>query len=63
MVEPSAEGGMVGSFWIVENGGKPTVIALAVPLGRADTYGDMLTVDIRLPCSMAVAPRVYSPAT
>ena len=45
MVERSAEGGMVGPFWVVEDGGKSSVIALAVPLERADTYGDMLTVD------------------
>ena len=36
---------MVGPFWVVEDGRKATVIALAVPLERADTYGDMLTVD------------------
>ena len=37
--------GMVGPFWVVEEGGKSTVIALAVPLERAEAYGDMLTVD------------------
>ena len=36
---------MVGPFWVVEEGGKSTVIALAVPLERAEAYGDMLTVD------------------
>ena len=36
---------MVGPFWVVEEGGRSTVIALAVPLERAEAYGDMLTVD------------------
>jgi hypothetical protein len=37
--------GMVGPFWVVEAGGQAAVIAVAVPLERADAYGDMLTVD------------------
>jgi hypothetical protein len=36
---------MVGPFWVVEEGGRPAVVALAVPVERADPYGDMLTVD------------------
>jgi hypothetical protein len=36
---------MVGPFWVVEADAQPAVIALTVPLERADTYGDMLTVD------------------
>jgi hypothetical protein len=37
--------GMVGPFWVVEADAQPAVIALAVPLEKADAYGDMLTVD------------------
>ena len=39
------EAGMVGPFWIVEEGGRPAIVALTVPLEQADPYGDMLTVD------------------
>lgn len=39
------EAGMVGPFWIVEEGGRPAIVALTVPLERADPYGDMLSVD------------------
>jgi hypothetical protein len=45
MAEKSKEAGMVGPFWIVEEEGHAAIIALAVPLDRADAYGDMLTVD------------------
>ncbi len=37
---------MVGPFWVVESDRQPATIAVAVPLDQADTYGDMLTVDI-----------------
>jgi hypothetical protein len=40
-----AETGMVGPFWIVEHDGQAAIIALAVPLNQAETYGDMLMVD------------------
>lgn len=36
---------MVGPFWMVEEEGDAAIIALAVPLDRANAYGDMLTVD------------------
>lgn len=36
---------MVGPLWVVEEGGNAVVIALAIPLTQAETYGDMLTVD------------------
>jgi len=36
---------MVGPFWVVEEGGKSTIIALAIPLSQANAYGEMLTVD------------------
>jgi hypothetical protein len=36
---------MVGPFWVVEADGQAAVIAVPIPLARADTYGDMLTVD------------------
>lgn len=36
--------GMVGPFWVVEANGQAVIITLAVPLERADVYGDMLTV-------------------
>lgn len=39
------EPGMVGPFWVVEADRQAAIIALAVPLAQADTYGDMLTVD------------------
>lgn len=39
-----ATDGRVGLFWMVEEHGSASLIALAVPLGRADRYGDMLTV-------------------
>jgi hypothetical protein len=45
MTEDAAVGGMVGPFWVVEEAGRSTIIALAVPLDRADAYGNMLTVD------------------
>jgi len=32
-------------FWMVEEEGDAAIIALAVPLDRANAYGDMLTVD------------------
>lgn len=37
--------GMVGPSRVVEADAQPAVIALAVPLEKADVYGDMLTVD------------------
>jgi hypothetical protein len=46
MADISTETGMVGPFWVVEADGQAAIIALAVPLERADVYGDMLTVDI-----------------
>jgi len=46
MTDKSIETGMVGPFWVVESDGQAAIIALAVPLERADVYGDMLTVDI-----------------
>src|ERR1700722_9570828 len=36
---------MVGPFWMVEDRGSATLIAVAVPLAQAVPYGDMLTVD------------------
>jgi hypothetical protein len=36
---------MVGPFWMVETDGQAAIIALAVPLDQAETYGDMLTMD------------------
>jgi hypothetical protein len=42
--EPPASG-MVGPFWVVEAEGNAAVIAVAVPLDQADTYGDMVTLD------------------
>ena len=36
---------MVGPFWVVEVDQRVAIIALAVVLEQADTYGDMLTVD------------------
>jgi hypothetical protein len=45
MSEKPAEPGMVGPFWGVEEKGQAAIIAVAVPLGRASAYGDMLTVD------------------
>ena len=45
MADKSIDAGMVGPFWVVEADGQAAVIALAVPLERADVYGDMLTVD------------------
>ena len=46
MADKSTDAGMVGPFWVVEADGHAAIIALAVPLERADAYGDMLTVDI-----------------
>ena len=46
MADKSTDAGMVGPFWVVEADGQAAIIALAVPLERADAYGDMLTVDI-----------------
>jgi hypothetical protein len=37
--------GSVGPFWVVEERGASAIIALAIPLDRANPYGDMLTVD------------------
>jgi hypothetical protein len=37
---------MVGLFWVVEENRQSAIIALAVPLGQAAVYGDMLTVEI-----------------
>ena len=37
---------MVGPFWVVEECGRPAIIALTIPIKQADPYGDMLTVDI-----------------
>jgi hypothetical protein len=45
MANKSTDAGMVGPFWVVEADGQPAIIALVVPLERADAYGDMLTVD------------------
>jgi hypothetical protein len=45
MAERHLQGGMVGLFWVVTEGGKPAIIALAVTLEQADAYGDMLTLD------------------
>jgi hypothetical protein len=45
MPEELAEPGMVGPFWVVEADGQAALVSLAVPLERADPYGDMLTVD------------------
>jgi hypothetical protein len=45
MGDVPAETGRVGPFWVVEDGGKPVVIALVVALEQADPYGGMLTVD------------------
>ena len=42
---PAPETGRVGLFWVVEEGGRPSVIALAVPCRQAEVYGDMLTLD------------------
>ena len=36
---------MVGPFWVVEDGGTAAIIALSVPMDRATSYGDMLTVE------------------
>ncbi len=37
---------MVGPFFgVVEESGKPAIVALTVPLEQAKTYGDMLTVE------------------
>jgi hypothetical protein len=46
MVDASTQAGMLGPFWVVEDRGKSALIAHAVPLGKADPYGDMLTVDM-----------------
>jgi hypothetical protein len=43
--DATPQSGKVGPFWIVEESGRPAVVALAVPVERADPYGDMLTVD------------------
>jgi hypothetical protein len=45
MAEKLAGPGMVGPFWVVEADGQAALVALTVPLERADPYGDMLTVD------------------
>jgi hypothetical protein len=45
MAEQLPERGMVGPFWVVEESGKPAIVALTVPLEQAETYGDMLTVE------------------
>jgi len=46
MADKSTDAGMVGPFWVVEADGRAAIIGLAVPLERADAYGDMLTLDI-----------------
>lgn len=38
--------GQVGLFWVVETNAASMVLALSVPLERADPYDDMLTLDI-----------------
>jgi hypothetical protein len=45
MAEQLPERGMVGPFWVVEDSGKPAIVALTVPLEQAEPYGDMLTVE------------------
>src|SRR5713226_2338208 len=45
MPEKLPERGLVGPFWVVEDEGVSIIIAVAVPLERAITYGDMLTVE------------------
>jgi len=45
MDERNRETGMVGPFWVVEEGGAAAIIALAVRLDRASPYGDTLTVE------------------
>jgi hypothetical protein len=45
MTDAPIESGMVGPFWVVEERGRALVVALTVPLERAEPYGDMLTVD------------------
>ena len=37
----SLGGTKVGLFWVIEN----TVVAVGLPIGRADAYGDCLTYD------------------
>lgn len=41
MADQPTDAGMVGPFWVVEADKRAAVIALAVPLERADAYGDM----------------------
>lgn len=62
-MEPT-EPRMVGRFWVVEEKGKATIIAVAVSLDRAVAYADVLTVDTghlehwsRLACRGVVALR------
>jgi hypothetical protein len=45
VTEQQAETGMVGPFWMVETDQRAAIIALAIPLHQAETYGNMLTVD------------------
>lgn len=42
---PAQATGLVGLFWVVEESGSPSVVALAVPCRQAEVYGDMLTID------------------
>jgi hypothetical protein len=45
VIDNSPPSGMVGPFWLVEADGQTAIIAIAIPLERANPYGDMLTVD------------------
>ncbi|MCL2429705.1 MAG: hypothetical protein FWD12_10775 [Alphaproteobacteria bacterium] len=45
MTDPQTDQGMIGLFWVVEDGGRAVLLAHTVPLGQAEPYGDMLTTE------------------
>ena len=45
MTDPQTDQGMIGPFWVVEDGGRAVLLAHTVPLKQAKHYGDMLTTE------------------
>jgi hypothetical protein len=46
MREAPQHAGLVGLFWVVEDRARAVLIAQAVPMAQAVSYGDMLTVEM-----------------
>ena len=47
MIDAHIDRGVVGLFWVVEDRGHAVLLADAIPLTQAESYGDMLATEIR----------------